>query len=345
MPDPAGAEPILRVEALRLHFPLARGLFGRVERYVKAVDGVSFDLYRGETLGLVGESGCGKTTVGRALMRLYEPTAGRIRFWPQATDEEAHDLAAMNQGALRGVRHHFQMIFQDPYTSLNPRQNILDIVGEPLRLQGERNRAALREQVLEMMRLVGLRPEFATRFPHAFSGGQRQRIGIARALILRPALVIADEPVSALDVSVQAQILNLLKYLQQQLALTYLFIAHDLSVVKHICNRVAVMYVGKLVEVAETDALFRRPRHPYTEALLSAIHSPDPRREAQRQRIVLEGDVADPAQPPTGCYFHPRCRYAVERCRTEEPALRDADDGRLVACHRVAELDLIGAAQ
>ena len=345
MPDPAGAEPILRVEALRLHFPLARGLFGRVERYVKAVDGVSFDLYRGETLGLVGESGCGKTTVGRALMRLYAPTAGRIRFRPQAPDGEAHDLAAMDQGALRGVRHHFQMIFQDPYTSLNPRQNILDIVGEPLRLQGERNRAALREQVLEMMRLVGLRPEFATRFPHAFSGGQRQRIGIARALILRPALVIADEPVSALDVSVQAQILNLLKYLQQQLALTYLFIAHDLSVVKHICNRVAVMYVGKLVEVAETDALFRRPRHPYTEALLSAIHSPDPRREAQRQRIVLEGDVADPAQPPAGCYFHPRCRYAVERCRTEEPALRDADDGRLVACHRVAELDLIGAAQ
>ena len=342
-PEPAAVpNSILRVEELRMHFPVSRGFLGRVSHHVKAVDGVSFTLARGETLGLVGESGCGKTTLGRMLMRLYTPTSGQIWFQPDA-ESEPHPLATMSQGELRAVRHHFQMIFQDPYSSLNPRQNIMDIVGEPVRLQGQSNRKEMQERVLEMLRLVGLRPEFATRFPHAFSGGQRQRIGIARALILHPALVIADEPVSALDVSVQAQILNLLKYLQQQLDLTYIFIAHDLSVVKHICSRVAVMYVGKLVEVAAVDHIFVRPRHPYSEALLSAVHSPDPDREAQRTRIVLEGDVADPAHPPSGCYFHPRCRYVQDVCRTEAPVLQDVVPGHRVACHFAADLELIGA--
>ncbi len=335
-------QPILKVEELRMHFPVSQGFLGRVSHHVKAVDGVSFELTRGETLGLVGESGCGKTTLGRMLMRLYTPTAGQIWFRPDA-DSAPYPLATMSQSELRAVRHHFQMIFQDPHSSLNPRQNVMDIVSEPVRLQGRSHRQDMQERVLEMMRLVGLRPEFATRFPHAFSGGQRQRIGIARALILHPALVIADEPVSALDVSVQAQILNLLKYLQRQLDLTYLFIAHDLSVVKHICSRVAVMYVGKLVEVAAVDRVFARPRHPYTEALLSAVHSPDPDREAQRTRIVLEGDVADPVHPPSGCHFHPRCRHVQDICRTAEPMLQEVEPGHRVACHFAADLELIGA--
>ena len=335
--------PLLDVRDVRMHFPVTSGLLGRVSHYIKAVDGVSFSLARGETLGLVGESGCGKTTVGRVLMRLYNPTGGEIAFRPDPDDDTAHDLAAMDNRELRRVRDRFQMIFQDPYTSLNPRRNILDIVSEPLKLNGVSNPAEREERSLEMLRLVGLRPEYATRYPHAFSGGQRQRIGIARALVLHPDLVICDEPVSALDVSVQAQILNLLKHLQQAMDLTYLFIAHDLSVVRHICSRVAVMYVGKLVEVAPVDEVFRKPRHPYTEALLSAMHSPDPDRRATRTRIVLEGDVADPAFPPSGCHFHPRCRYAVDRCATEEPDLADTGDGHLVRCLRTAELDLAGA--
>ena len=343
MRETAGPRPLLRVESLRMHFPVTGGLFSRVSHHIKAVDGVSLELHRGETLGLVGESGCGKTTVGRAIMRLYEPTAGRLEFAPDGDEGAVHELAGMTARELRAVRHRFQMIFQDPYTSLNPRQNIFDIVGEPLRLNGVRRRGEREERILEMLRLVGLRPEFATRYPHAFSGGQRQRIGIARALILHPALVIADEPVSALDVSVQAQILNLLKHLQRRLDLTFLFIAHDLSVVKHICNRVAVMYVGKLVEMADVDRVFRQPRHPYTEALLSAVHTPDPAREAQRQRIILEGDVADPAAPPAGCHFHPRCQYAQAICQTEEPELKAVREGHQVACHFAEELTLVGA--
>ena len=344
MPEAVTGVPLLRVESIRMHFPVTRGLLGRVSHHIKAVDDVSFHLYPGETLGLVGESGCGKTTIGRVIMRLYDPTSGQIHFAPHGAAGATYELAGMTRPELRAVRHHFQMVFQDPHTSLNPRQNIMDIVGEPLKLNGERSRRVRSERVMEMLRLVGLRSEFATRYPHAFSGGQRQRIGIARALILNPALVIADEPVSALDVSVQAQILNLLKYLQQELDLTYLFIAHDLSVVKHICNRVAVMYVGKLVETAAVDQVFLQPRHPYTEALLSAVHTPDPSREAKRERILLEGDVADPAFPPAGCYFHPRCRYAQDICRTEAPVLREVIPGHQVACHLAEELALTGSA-
>ena len=308
--------------------------------HIKAVDGVDFTLHKGETLGLVGESGCGKTTVGRLIMRLYAPTAGAVHFRPHGEEGENYELAAMDHAALRPVR--LQMIFQDPYSSLNPRKTILDTVGEPLRLNGMARGSELEDRVVEMLRLVGLRPEYVTRYPHAFSGGQRQRIGIARALILNPTLVIADEPVSALDVSVQAQILNLLKFLQRELDLTYLFIAHDLGVVKHISDRVAVMYVGKLVELAEADDLYRKPLHPYTEALLSAVHTAGPA-HGLHERIVLEGEVADPSNPPSGCYFHPRCRYVQERCREETPELRGVAGGRFVACHFAKELDLAGA--
>ena len=288
----------------------------------------------------MGESGCGKTTTARCILRALKPTAGEIAF--RIDEHTVVDVASLRRKDLRPVRRHMQMIFQDPYASLNPRMTLGDIVGEPLLVNGMTDRQERNERVAELLRLVGLRSEYMQRYPHAFSGGQRQRIGIARALALNPRLVVADEAVSALDVSVQAQILNLLMELQGRLGLTYLFVAHDLSVVRHISDRVAVMYVGKLVELAPTARLFERPKHPYTEALLSAVPIPDPRLRARR--ILLEGDVADPSNPPAGCYFHPRCSYAIDRCRSEAPPLLQIEPGRFAACHRAAELSLKGAA-
>jgi len=299
---------------------------------------VSFAIARGETLSLVGESGCGKTTTSRCILRAVTPTAGIIRF--RSGEGRDVDVAALPRSELRPVRRQMQMIFQDPYSSLNPRMTIADIIGEPLLVNGMGSLAERRQRVAELLDVVQLPRAYLNRFPHAFSGGQRQRIGIARALALNPQLIVADEPVSALDVSVQAQIINLLLELQERLGLSYLFVAHDLSVVKHVSHRVAVMYVGRIVEVAPTATLFRKPRHPYTEALLSAVPVPDPRQRAQR--IVLEGEVADPSNPPPGCSFHPRCRYATEKCRVEVPQLAPTADGGQAACHRAAELDLRG---
>ena len=329
---------ILEVKNLRKYFPIRRGLLRRVAGYVRAVDDVSFDISRGETLSLVGESGCGKTTTSRCILRALQPTAGEIRF--RTSTDEVVDVADLPRSKLRPLRREMQMIFQDPYSSLNPRMTIFDIIGEPLLVNGMRNTADRRERIEELLELVSLPPVYMNRYPHAFSGGQRQRIGIARALALNPALIVADEPVSALDVSVQAQIVNLLLELQDELNLSYLFVAHDLSVVKHVSDRVAVMYVGQIVEVAETTELFEEPMHPYTEALLSAVPKPDPRFRAQR--ILLEGEVADPAHPPSGCYFHPRCRYAVDKCKSEAPQFEELKPGHFVACHRSAELALNG---
>ena len=331
-------KPLLEVRDLRKLFPIRRGFLRRVVGHVRAVDGVTFHVEPGETLALVGESGCGKTTTSRCVLRAITPTAGQILF--RTADGPVLDVATLPRRQLRPLRRQMQMIFQDPFSSLNPRRTLLDIVAEPLVANRVGDRTERIERVAELLRLVGLRPEYMRRYPHAFSGGQRQRVGIARALALNPRLVVADEPVSALDVSVQAQILNLMLDLQAQLGLTYLFVAHDLSVVKHVSDRVAVMYVGRIVELAGTEALFTTPRHPYTEALLSAVPKPDPRLRAQR--IVLEGDVADAANPPAGCYFHPRCRYAVDRCRTETPALEPVAPGHQVACHRARELTLRG---
>jgi peptide/nickel transport system ATP-binding protein len=311
----------------------------RVVGHVRAVDDVSFALSEGETLALVGESGCGKTTTARCILRAMPPTSGEVRFHTKSGP--IVDLATLNRGALQPLRREVQMIFQDPFSSLNPRRTVLDIVGEPLLVHGMKNRQERTDQVANLLRRVGLRAEFMNRFPHAFSGGQRQRIGIARALALHPRLVVADEAVSALDVSVQAQILNLLVDLQEEFHLTYLFVAHDLSVVKHISDRVAVMYVGQLVELAGRAAIFESPKHPYTAALLSAVPKPDPRLRAQR--MVLQGEVANPAAPPTGCYFHPRCPFAIDRCRTEAPQLVEVASGRLARCHRAKELELSGA--
>lgn len=317
--------PILEVKGLKKYFDVRGGLNGKVVGQVKAVDDLSFSLFEGETFGLVGESGCGKSTAGRTILRLLEPTAGKIFF-------EGEDLAELGSMALRRKRRDFQMIFQDPYASLNPRMCVFDIVGEALAAHGLKDAAALRRQVEETLELCGFPLEYGSRYPHEFSGGQRQRIGIARALALRPKLIIADEPVSALDVSIQAQILNLLQELQQQLGLTYLFISHDLSVVRHISDRVGVMYLGRLLECAPAEELYSQPLHPYTQALLSAIPAANPKRK--RERIILQGDVPSPANPPPGCAFAPRCPKAMERCRRERPALRAvASERHLAACY------------
>jgi peptide/nickel transport system ATP-binding protein len=341
-PDAATeARRLLQVDNLRKYFPIQRGLFRKTIGEVKAVDGVSFAIHERETLALVGESGCGKTTTGRCVLRAIEPTGGEVRF--AGPDGTWVNVLGLKGEELRQLRRRMQMIFQDPYSSLDPRMTLLQIVGEPLTAFGVKGRE-LEERVAQLLELVGLRPQYMRRYPHAFSGGQRQRIGIARALSLQPKLIVADEPVSALDVSIQAQVLNLLKRLQTQLGLSYLFISHNLSVVEYIAHRVGVMYVGQLVELAETEELFGRPLHPYTEALMSAVPKPDPRTE--KARVVLEGEVADPANPPSGCYFHPRCQYAVERCKVEQPAFRDlgAPNGgqHFVSCHRAEELSLKG---
>jgi peptide/nickel transport system ATP-binding protein len=330
------SRPLLDVRHLRKHFPIQKGVTRRVVGHVRAVDDVSFTIREGETLGLVGESGCGKTTAARCILRAHIPTSGEILF--RTAGGGVVDLAGLSRRELRPLRPQIQMIFQDPYASLNPRMTISDIVGEPLLVNGMKDRRARTERVVELLQLVGLRPEFMQRFPHAFSGGQRQRIGIARALALHPRLVVADEPVSALDVSVQAQILNLMLDLQRQLRLTYLFIGHNLSVVKHICDRVAVMYVGKIVENATALELFGAPKHPYTAALMAAVPVPDPRRRVGD--VELQGEVASPANPPSGCYFHPRCPHAVDLCRTRTPVLEEISPGHLVSCHRAKELSL-----
>ena len=333
-------ERLLEVSNLQKYFPIKKGFFRKTVGNVKAVDDISLYVNEGETLGLVGESGCGKTTTGRCILRAIEPTAGEIMFRDQR--DGWVDLRALERSELNRVRQQMQIIFQDPYSSLNPRMTLLELVGEPLVINHGLRGRALEDRVAELLRSVGLRPEYLRRYPHAFSGGQRQRIGVARALALSPRFIVCDEPVSALDVSVQAQTLNLLRELQGSFGLTYLFVAHDLSVVRHIADRVAVMYVGKLVEMGVTDEIYPAPLHPYTEALMSAVPRPDPR--ATKQRIVLEGEVADPSNPPSGCYFHPRCRYAKEICQVETPVLRELSPAHFVSCHRAEELSLSGVA-
>ncbi|HUO64604.1 MAG TPA: dipeptide ABC transporter ATP-binding protein [Terriglobales bacterium] len=334
------AVPLLEVQGLRKHFPIRKGFLRRQVGVVRAVDDVSFHVEKGETLSLVGESGCGKTTTSRCILRALTPTEGRILF--HAATGQLLDVAVLSKRELQPLRRQMQMIFQDPFSSLNPRRTLLDIVAEPLVANGVGSKREQQDRVVELLRLVGLRPEYMRRYPHAFSGGQRQRVGIARALALNPSLVVADEPVSALDVSVQAQILNLMQDLQAQLGLTYLFVAHDLSVVRLVSDRVAVMYVGRVVELARTEAIFATPRHPYTEALLAAVPKPDPR--LRGERLLLEGEVADPSNPPPGCHFHPRCPYAVEQCRAETPSLHEIAPGHSVSCHRAGELALRGVA-
>jgi peptide/nickel transport system ATP-binding protein len=331
-------ETILEVNNLKKFFPIKKGFLRREVGQVRAVDDVTFNVRAGETLSLVGESGCGKTTTSRCILRAMPPSSGEMLFHQK--DGRVLDLAKANRSQLRPVRREMQMIFQDPFSSLNPRMTLLDIIGEPLLVNGIGNRREREDRATELLKLVGLRPEFLSRFPHAFSGGQRQRVGIARALALNPRLIVADEPVSALDVSVQAQILNLLMRLQKEFGLTYLFVAHDLSVVKHISDRVAVMYVGQLVELADTDALFHRPKHPYTSSLMAAIPAPDPRKRGYRAR--LQGEVANPANPPSGCYFHPRCPYAKDICKQESPVFEEIEPGHFVRCHRARELTLTG---
>ena len=330
---------LLEVIDLKKYFPIRRGFLKRIVGNVKAVDDVSFHVNEGETLGLVGESGCGKTSTGRCILRAIDPSSGHI--WYQDPVLGRVDVAKLDKEQIRIVRRSMRMIFQDPYASLNPRMTLQEIVGAPLRAMGILHGKEIEDRVAEMLTMVGLRPEYMRRYPHAFSGGQRQRIGLARALAPLPTFVVCDEPVSALDVSVQAQILNLLKEFQEKMGLTYLFVAHDLSVVAHISDRVAVMYVGKIVELSSTAELFSNPKHPYTEALMSAIPRPDPR--PREKRVLLTGEVANPANPPSGCYFHPRCMYAKDICSAQEPALEEITPGHYVKCHRAKELSLVGA--
>ncbi len=347
---------LLQVNDLKMYFPVTSGIiFQRKVADIKAVDGITFEVREGETLGLVGESGCGKSTTGRAILQLYRPTAGEVvMFDPKyasASDTPeigaealvtadvgggttGVDLTKLKGGKLRAYRRRMQMIFQDPYASLNPRMSVGSIVGEPMAIHGL-HKGRRKERVRELLEIVGLNPYFASRYPHEFSGGQRQRIGIARALAVEPAFIVADEPVSALDVSIQAQIINLMEDLQRDFGLTYLFIAHDLSVVRHISHRVAVMYLGKIVEITESDRLYENPLHPYTQALLSAVPIPDPQVELQRERIILTGDVPSPLNPPSGCNFHTRCPIAIDVCREEDPEMREIEPGHFARCHRV----------
>ena len=321
-------DTLLQVSDLLMHFPITKGIiFQRQVGAIKAVDGINFSLYRGETLGLVGESGCGKSTTGRAILQLYRPTGGEVIF-------EGQDLTKVKGEELRKMRRRMQMIFQDPYASLNPRMTVGSIIGEPLEVHGiGASKKERQERVQELLKIVNLNPYFINRYPHEFSGGQRQRIGIARALAVNPSFIVCDEPISALDVSIQAQIINLLEDLQDEFGLTYLFIAHDLSVVRHISDRIAVMYLGKIVELAERDELYEKPMHPYTQALLSAVPIPDPSIEGQRQRIILEGDVPSPANPPKGCHFSTRCPRVMDICRQHEPPFKDYGAGHYAACH------------
>ena len=330
--------PLVQVQDLKMHFPIYTGLFRRHTGDVKAVDGVSFDIMAGQTLGLVGESGCGKSTVGRAMLRLYEPTAGRVVI-------DGDDVATLSPEALRKKRPTMQMVFQDPQASLNPRMTLAEIVSEPLEEHTSWTRDQKLERVYELMDQVGLNRRFVNRFPHEFSGGQRQRIGIARALALKPRFIVCDEPIAALDVSIQAQVVNLLEDLQEKLGLTYLFISHDLSMVRHLAQRVAVMYLGRIAELSPSKDLYSRPLHPYAEALLSAVNEPDPVLAAQRKRIILKGDVPSPANPPQGCNFCTRCPRVMDICKTVKPDLIQVEPGRLVACHLYTAAGSTGASE
>ncbi len=334
---PTTDQRILAVHDLAKYFPITKGLMKRVSGNVRAVDNVDLYVNAGETLSIVGESGSGKTTLGRCIVRAIEPTRGQVQL---RADDQWIDLTAIKGEELRAARRHFHMIFQDPYASLDPRMTVLDIVKEPLVYNKIARGAEVRERVIDTLKLVGLEERHLRRYPHAFSGGQRQRIGIARSLVCRPKLIVCDESVSALDVSIQAQILNLLKELQQEMNLSYIFIAHDLAVVEHLSDRVAVMYVGKIVELSKSDEVFSRPRHPYTEALLSAVPLPDPTRKSKR--MILEGEVANPAHPPSGCYFHPRCAYATSECKTATPQWREISPEHFVSCHHADQLQLKG---